>query len=95
MSCRHRPKPLIGVGEFVECPLRFQLALLQQLVNFREDGFAQIGAVAAEKPAVGLVQIAFHHALADAVFAHDHKWGQIYLMRADVCRSGYPAVWLD
>jgi len=32
---RHRPKPLVGLRQFVKGPLRFQLALLQQ-----EDGVA-------------------------------------------------------
>ena len=31
----HRPKPLIGLRQFVKAPLRFQLALFQQ-----EDGVA-------------------------------------------------------
>jgi len=34
---------------------------------------AQIRAVATEKPAAGLVQVAFHQALTDAVFAQQGK----------------------
>jgi len=43
--------------------------------DFREDVFAQIGAVAVQKPTVGLMQITFHQALAHAVFAHQRKAG--------------------